>query len=1029
MPPTTWSSSPAPASGLSGSGEAEVFLGSLEVTTDSSGEAIFDVPFTPPAQKPIVTATATDREGNTSELSGPRRTVIQAPAEFLRFAPGGSLFFSAATRDAVVLQDPGAGPLEAVWDLSLSIPAGTGTLSLSTTDGLAGTGNDTGALNYRGDLIDLNAALEGMRFSPASGTHGKLILTIEARSDGARPLSAQVTLTDGVLPVTTTADAGPGSLRQAILDADVILGPATITFAIPGPGVHTIIPTTALPALPAGILIDGTTQPGYAGTPLIELSGQSAGAADGLTINVSGTTVRGLAIDGFASGAGILIDGPGASGNLIEGNLIGTDLAGTTTLFDGVGVRIAHGAHDNTVGGTDPALGNTIAGDAGSGVVVTGDGSVRNRILGNRMFDNNRDTPTPDGKLGFDGSNYVILPGDLIGTFKQAETIETWFQTTSGGVIFDRLGAFPSPGSDPPVEWGSALFVGSDGMLYGGLDGFNPIASNTRVDDGRWHRVALVVDGAAQTLSLYLDGHLAGTTQGTVYDFSGESFNLIGTGYDVYPNAPSGAWYGFRGQIDEFKIWSEVRTVSQIQTDMSTSMSGAEPGLEAYYRFDDGGGTTAYDATSNHRDASLGTSGSNLPDWISRTDQAIDLGAGGSIFPDGHEALQFDGSGGYVKLPSFTLGGALTLEAWVRSDNVHANGARIFDFGDGEGPDNLIVYWDGSTGRMAWDIHDPGGNWRSIETDRVFPQGQWVHVAATVDDQGNAALYWDGELVASGAMYLPQVTARANQYLGRSNWPSDSSFTGALDEVKIWSVARTADEIRADMTAVPNGSEPGLEAYYRLDEGQGNAIYDATPNHRNAALASSEGSFPTWVLATGIDPGADGVTYNAQSPRLGPNQLQNYPIVVATADGRLRGWLGGSLPSTTTISSSSPIPAMQRTARARPRSTSARSRSLPMARARLFSTSRIWPRRASRSSPPPRPIRRATPPRSRRRGGRHSRRPPGSSASLPARRWHSRRQRATRSTSGTRTRDRSTRSGICRSRSHPASSRFRRPPG
>ncbi len=47
-----------------------------------------------------------------------------------------------------------------------------------------------------------------------------------------------------------------------------------------------------------------------------------------------------------------------------------------------------------------------------------------------------------------------------------------------------------------------------------------------------------------------------------------------------------------------------------------------------------------------------------------------------------------------------------------------------------------------------------------------------------------------------------------------------------------------------------------------------------------------------------IDLGNDGVTYNSSSPRQGPNNLQNFPIIVSTADGQLQGWLGGSTPDT-----------------------------------------------------------------------------------------------------------------------------------
>ena len=72
-------------------------------------------------------------------------------------------------------------------------------------------------------------------------------------------------ITDGVFVVDTTADSGPGSLRQAILDADAVTGGGnTIDFAIPGSGVQTIVPLSPLPAITTSVLIDGTTQPGYA---------------------------------------------------------------------------------------------------------------------------------------------------------------------------------------------------------------------------------------------------------------------------------------------------------------------------------------------------------------------------------------------------------------------------------------------------------------------------------------------------------------------------------------------------------------------------------------------------------------------------------------------------------------------------------------------------------------------------------------------------------------------------------------------
>src|SRR6516162_7366269 len=68
--------------------------------------------------------------------------------------------------------------------------------------------------------------------------------------------------------VTNTHDAGRGSLRQAILDADGDPGPNTIIFRIRGQSVHTIAPASPLPTITNPVTIDGTTQPGFQGTPL-----------------------------------------------------------------------------------------------------------------------------------------------------------------------------------------------------------------------------------------------------------------------------------------------------------------------------------------------------------------------------------------------------------------------------------------------------------------------------------------------------------------------------------------------------------------------------------------------------------------------------------------------------------------------------------------------------------------------------------------------------------------------------------------
>jgi hypothetical protein len=193
--------------------------------------------------------------------------------------------------------------------------------------------------------------------------------------------------TAATLTVFNANDSGAGSLRQAILDAYTNNGLDTIVFQIPGGGVHTIALLSALPVIAYPVVIDGTSQPGYAGTPLIELNGGSLANVDGFRLPAGNSTIRGLAINRFG-GAGIHLQLPGGT-NFIQGNFIGTDTTGTLNLGNGQsstqsgGVWV-EGSQGNWIGGTDPTNRNLISGNGGAGVYLqncTGN-AVQGNLIG-----------------------------------------------------------------------------------------------------------------------------------------------------------------------------------------------------------------------------------------------------------------------------------------------------------------------------------------------------------------------------------------------------------------------------------------------------------------------------------------------------------------------------------------------------------------------------------------------------------------------------------------------------------------------
>jgi hypothetical protein len=185
--------------------------------------------------------------------------------------------------------------------------------------------------------------------------------------------------------VDKTNDAGPGSLRQAILDANGQAGPDRIVFAIPGdPAVAEVIaPVNDLPTITGRVAIDGYTQAGSApaesGVPAeVRVVIDATLTNQGLDLATNGSLVRGLQVSdaalGFLAADGIVVAG---NGNRLEGNHIGTD--GTQDLGNAdAGIEITGDL--NTVGGETPAAGNVISGNGNDGVRITGMG---NRIAGN----------------------------------------------------------------------------------------------------------------------------------------------------------------------------------------------------------------------------------------------------------------------------------------------------------------------------------------------------------------------------------------------------------------------------------------------------------------------------------------------------------------------------------------------------------------------------------------------------------------------------------------------------------------------
>lgn len=356
------------------------------------------------------------------------------------------------------------------------------------------------------------------------------------------PDTIEYTVNSAADPGSLGCSSAECTLREAIEAANADLAPSRITFALPE-GARTIAPVQGLPTITAPVTIDGTSQsPDATAKPEIELSGTLAVGAAGLRITAPDSLVRGLTINLFATGVliwgrdatgntiegnhigtdpagaaarpssvlgagvhiheapanritgnvisgngndGVRLFGPGATGNVIDGNRIGTDAQGTDPLPNGgAGIRIEN-APSNTVGGTVPGAGNVISANA-HGVWITERGASGNRILGNRIGTDAEGT----GMVGNAGSGVWIsdAPDNVVGgTVDGARNViagnrdgVTISGTEASGNVVQGNNIGADPAGEPLGNAASGVWISgaASNVVGGATEAGNLIAAN-----------------------------------------------------------------------------------------------------------------------------------------------------------------------------------------------------------------------------------------------------------------------------------------------------------------------------------------------------------------------------------------------------------------------------------------------------------------------------------------------------------------------------------------------------------------------
>jgi Concanavalin A-like lectin/glucanases superfamily len=210
--------------------------------------------------------------------------------------------------------------------------------------------------------------------------------------------------------------------------------------------------------------------------------------------------------------------------------------------------------------------------------------------------------------------------------------------------------------------------------------------------------------------------------------------------------------------------------------------------------------------------------------------------------PSGGRALAFDGVQARVVAE---LGGSLptgnterTAEMWifVKPTSWAINRHTIFEYGF----DTLHQAF-----AIDMDVY-PRMQVYSWDDDLFFPtgfpeSGGWLHVAATYDGALFHA-FVNGNEMGSHPLTGPLMTTQSQVRIAWSPF-TDAHFDGTIDEVRLWNVARTGDDIKRTMSERLTGNEGWLVGYWRFDEGAGTVAHDSSTKGNDGALEFG----PIWV--------------------------------------------------------------------------------------------------------------------------------------------------------------------------------------
>ena len=382
-----------------------------------------------------------------------------------------------------------------------------------------------------------------------------------------------------------------------------------------------------------------------------------------------------------------------------------------------------------------------------------------------------------------DGNDdYIRIPKGL-SLKEKSFTIEYWLKKETGatGTIF-------SVGNNQNNTFRIYYDAGKVNIDVNG----NTQSTENTFDDGSWHHWAVVYNEGSQMFTVYCDDQLL--MEKELQSVTTEDWFYLG-------KDNTGDADFFTGNIHDLRIWNRALSYSKIVQRMSINLTSTEPGLVGFWPMDEAIGNQLIDESRSRHGILYGN-------W--------------EVFPKSM-GYQFNGSDQALGFSTSTIPMGtemdMTFELWFKA-GADAAGSCIFSNGN--------VDEEVTSAKSIWNINltDEGkievrNNDVSVTSENAYHDGQWHHVAFVLNRRSYGSLYMDGEKVASvtsagfGNFQSAYAYIGARGYVNNSGVKTfDKHFTGSVDEVRIWNLARKQEQIDMYMNTKLTPDETGLKAYF-----------------------------------------------------------------------------------------------------------------------------------------------------------------------------------------------------------------------